>query len=311
MASKYYRFDQEPPVLHWYQKKVGWFGKTLVLTLILGLTGSGVFGYAYHINDQKSLAALVNKSRLQKVTASPIEETPAKNIIDVQTVLDRWVKDHPNQKFSVVAKSIEGPTFDAKLNQDKTYESLSLHKLFLLVPLYAQVPHEQHKTINLAVNGGQKSMSVCVDVMIRLSNDICNGAVSSYIDWDKTSDLLKQHGLNKTSFFDDNKNLKTTAQDTADLLQKINSDLFSTSAKSSVLSLLREQYYRQGVPASCPGCVVANKADGRDSLANDAAIVQYSGGRYVLVIIAKDSSLAEISELSGRIQQKILDTTNY
>ena len=275
---------------------------------VLGLAG---VGYVTMHNDQKSLAAETNQSeKLRKVTANQINNSGLENIIDVQYVLDKWSADHPDQKFSVVAKSIDGPSFEAKLNQDKQYESLSVQKLFMLVPLFAQIPVEHQKNILVNAAGSQKSIATCVDLMLRLSSNECGTAVGDYLDWKKAGEALKKDGFTHTSFTNKNTNVRTTADDTATLLQKLNGDLLTRTARDTVLRSMKEQRIRTGIPAACPGCTVADKTDESDPVTHDAGIVQYSKGSYVLVIFARGSSLQDIAKLSGQIQQKILDTTS-
>lgn len=311
MRAKYYRLGELPPAQHWYQKRIGWFGKVLTGTLVVSLTGLAFVGYTTVHNDQRSLAAETSQSeKLRKVTAEHLGSNGLENIINVQYVLDKWSSGHPGQKFSVVAKSIDGPSFEAKINQDKEFESASIHKLFTLVPLFAQIPLEHQKNINVTVGGSKKSIATCVDLMLRLSNNECDKSVGDYLDWKKASASLKKDGFSHTSFTSKNTNVRTTADDTATLLQKLNGDLLTRTARDAVLRSMKEQRIRSGIPAACPGCSVANKTDESDQLAHDAGIVQYSKGSYVLVVFAKDGSLADISELAGRIQQKILDTTN-
>lgn len=311
MRAKYYRMGQVPPARHWYQRRIGWFGKLLTGTFVMSVLGLAGVGYVTMHNDQKSLAAETNQSeKLRKVTANQINNSGLENIIDVQYVLDKWSTDHPDQKFSVVAKSIDGPSFEAKLNQDKQYESLSVQKLFMLVPLFAQIPVEHQKNILVNAAGSQKSIATCVDLMLRLSSNECGTAVGDYLDWKKAGEALKKDGFTHTSFTNKNTNVRTTADDTATLLQKLNGDLLTRTARDTVLRSMKEQRIRTGIPSACPGCTVADKTDESDPVTHDAGIVQYSKGSYVLVIFAKGSSLQDIAKLSGQIQQKILDTTS-
>lgn len=298
----YYKIDQTLPPRHWYRKRVGWFGKSFLAILALSMFGASSYGYVMNRNMVKQLAAQTTAhDKLKKVTTQPIS-TDAENIIDVQFVLDRWSKEHPGETWSVSARSLDGAKFEAHLNQDKTYESTSLKNLIMTLPLFEQVPAEQHKNIKLESG---KTMATCVNLMIRLGNTTCGTQVSEYIDYRKAADTLKKAGLNKTTFEDSK--VRTTAADTVTLLAHINGGGMQKNSRDAVIKSLREQQLRVGIPTACPGCVVANEAS-ENSATHDVAIVQYRGGTYVLSIFTKEGSIDQISELAGKIQQKIIDT---
>lgn len=304
----YYRYDQSLPPKHWYQKRVGWFGKSLMAVMVLTFFGASSYGYIMNRATVKSFAAETsNPDRLHKVTSVMSTETP-ENIVDVQYILDSWAKKHPGETWSVSAKSIDGPNFDAAINQDKEYESASMQQLLLALPLFAQVAPEYHKSVMVSVGGSSKSMQSCVDLMIRLSNSDCAKAVSEYIDFKKANDSLKSAGLTSTTL-SDSKTVRTTAADMTEYLYTVNSKAFATNSRETVLRLLREQQTRSGIPKGCPGCVIANKSQLGDVTNHDVAIVRYSGGSYVLSIFTNKGEASQISELAGAIQQKILDTT--
>jgi beta-lactamase class A len=309
VRAKYYKIGQAPPVRHWYQKRVGWFGKLCVSVFVMSVIGAGAMEYTIVQNDTRALAAQTSKSnKLKKVTSAPLEQTDAQNIIDIQTVIDHWVAEHPAQKWGVVAKSINGPTFDAKINADKEFESASIYKLFLVMPLFNQIAVEHQKNIKVNIGGGQKPIATCVDLMLRLSNNECGEAIGNYLNWSKADKMLKTNGFTHTTFKETNK-LRTSAGDTASFLEQLNGDMLNRTAKDTVMRSLREQRWRSGIPTGCPGCIVANKTGDIDNVTHDAAIVQYKGGSYVLVIFSEGGNFKQISELTGQIQQKILDTT--
>jgi beta-lactamase class A len=308
--SMHYRLGQAPPPRHWYQKRVGWFGRFMVMLLVVGL-----FGYAGNSvlstrKNQQSFAAKTSQSTALNGTKSPIAANPdIENIIDVQSILDKWNKDHPGQKWAAVAKSVNGPSFEARLNPDQQFESASIYKLFLTEPLFSQIPVEQQAKINVSVNGSQKSIATCVDLMLRVSNNECGEALGNYISWAKAGDMLKKQGFSHTSF---GKNgIKTSAGDTASFLGKLNSDMFTRTAKDTIMKSLYQQRYRDGIPAGCPGCIVANKTGQINDVVHDAALVQYKGGSYVLVIFSQNGSFKQIAQLTGQIQQEIIDSTNH
>lgn len=261
--------------------------------------------------DKKSLAAQTSEpDSLTKVTPAAFAEHQANDVVDVQPILNSWAAAHPNQKWGIVAKSLEGPSFEAKINPDKEFESASIYKLFLLLPLFTQIPVEHQSEIKVAVNGTQKPISTCVDLMLRVSNNECGVSIGYYLNWKKADEALKRGGFNHTIFKESNQ-LKTSAGDTASYLEALNGDMFNRAAKDTIMKSLLEQRYRDGIPAGCPGCTVANKTGQIDNVMHDAAIVKYNGGSYVLTVFSEGGTFKQIAELTGKIQQEIVDTTKH
>ena len=304
----HYKLGQKLPARHWYQKSVGWFGYVIMFVLVLGAVGLSANTYT-DVRSAKQHAAETSKKPVLKAQASTIQSDPTlNNIVDVQSVVDKWTSEHPNQKWGVVAKSISGPSFEARVNADREFESASIYKLFLTLPLFNQIPVEQQSKINVAVNGNKKSIATCVDLMLRLSNNECGEAIGFYLNWKKADESLKRSGFTHTQFNKSDK-LKTSAGDTALFLETLNGDMFTRNARDTIMKSLYEQRYRAGIPNGCPGCIVANKTGQIDNVMHDAAIVQYKGGSYVLVIFSENGNFKQISELTGQIQQKIIDST--
>lgn len=295
------------PIRHWYQRRVGWFGQFALVSLLLGAAGYGGLNYAVSHVGTKPLAAQTDEPKKAHKIASSLEQTKAQNIIDVQSVLDEWVSAHPGQKWGIAAKSLDGPSFEASYNADKKFRSASIYKLFLTLPLFQQIPAEHQKNITLNVNDSKKSLATCVDLMLRLSDNPCGEAVGDYLSWSKAQKTLNSNGFAHTTFGQDK--LETSASDTALFLEKLQGDMMSRPAKDTIMRSLYEQRWRKGIPAGCPGCVTANKTGSIDTVTHDAAVVKYSGGSYVLVIFSESGNFKQIAELTGRIQQKILDTT--
>lgn len=308
MRANYYYFDQTPPPQQWYKRQIGWISRTLAGLGVFVMVGVGGVWYA---DTQMTVSRLSSETsqddKLKKVSAAPLAPVSIESIVDLQPVLDKWVAEHPKQQWGVVVKSINGATFDASVNADKQFASASIYKLFLLLPLFNQIPVEHQKSINVTVNGTPKSVATCVDLMLRISNNECGEAIGDYLGWSKADAMLRKNGYTHTAF--KTKELKTSASDTAAFLQKLDGDMFTRNARETIMTSLKQQRWRQGIPAGCPGCIVANKTGSIDTVMHDAALVDYSGGKYVLVVFSEKGSFTQIAELTGRIQQHIQDAT--
>jgi hypothetical protein len=309
MISGYYHVEQVPPAPQWYVRYFGFITRALASITILTAIGIGGVWYAdTQMTTPSRAAQSTQEDRLKKITPAPLVTAPVENIVDVQSVLDTWIAEHPGQEWAVSVKSLSGATFSASVNADKQFDSASIYKLLILLPLFNQVPVEHQKNITLNINGAPKSIATCVDLMLRVSNNECGEAVGHYVSWRKADAVLKSAGFTNTAL-NSSSGLKTSAADTAKFLEELQGDMFNRNARETILTSLKQQRWRQGIPAGCPGCVVANKTGSLNGVTHDAAIIDYSGGSYVLSIFSEGASFTQIAELTGRIQQQILDTT--
>lgn len=309
VSESSYIIGQNLPPRHWYQKAVGWFGKSVIALSVLGLGAYFVAVPMVHDRANNTLASRASDLANTPTRLNPIADKPPENIVNLQTVLDEWQVTHKNERWAVVAKSMSGPIFDARLNSKQQFESASIYKLFLTLPLYEKLPLDKQKTTDLYVAGKTESVAECVDVMLRLSNNECGEALGAYVGWNNINKSLKSNKFNNTNF--GNNSIKTSALDTANFLERLSeSDMLPNSDRDFILSALAKQKWRDGIPAGCPGCKVANKTGQLNDINHDAGIIRYNGGSYILVIFSEHGSSKEIAELTGKIQQKILDTSN-
>lgn len=274
------------------------------------LACASVLGSGHMIirTDIKSLAAQTSEpEKLQKIRHATLSEPTADNIVELQPVIDKWVSEHPDQTWAVAIKSVDGPSFAASHNADKKFDSASIYKLLLVQPLFEQIPVEQQKSMSIMVNGKPRTIATCLDLMIRLSHNECGEAVGKRLNWSQAQKVLNNAGYKNTVF--STRGLQTTAGDTAAFLENLQGDMLNRIAKEAVLKSMREQRWREGIPAGCPGCVTATKTGSNNGAVHDAGIIRYGSGTYVLAIFSEKSSFKEIAELTGRIHQQILDTT--
>jgi beta-lactamase class A len=102
----------------------------------------------------------------------------------------------------------------------------------------------------------------------------------------------------------------STAQDLATILQKLYAgSLLNSSHSQLLLSLMKQQHYRERIPAGVPsGVAVADKpgwlgpADGESGYTqNDAAIIYGPKSAYLLVITTTGSSTQPLASLSQQV----------
>jgi hypothetical protein len=232
-------------------------------------------------------------------------ETPDKSI-QIQAILDSWAKNHSSQQWSVVVKGLGADTSNASIIANNSFNTASIYKLFLMYPLFQSYTLDSLSSSYINVDGrGSVSLKNCVELMIKNSDNPCGEAVGRRLGWARATTLLRNLGLKSTNL-NNPSGITTTAADTALFLEKLyGGKALNTQNQQYVLSLMQQQKYRSGIPAGCPGCIVSDKTGDAGFVRHDAAIVQYSGGAYVLSIFTNGASYAQIAQLTRQIQAVI------
>lgn len=309
----HYRIGTKPAPKSWHQKRVGWPGKVFVMALLALFFG---FGYSVRtiLLDEESGVLYSNLTGSDNpslpLSAKPEIKKPqtAKKIVDLQSSLDEWGKGHASQKWSVVVKSLDGPDISANINQDEVHDPAGLYKLFAIMPLSAQMPFDRQQQTMVTVNGSKKTVIKCVDLMLRIADNSCGLAVGNYLNLYRANAQFKQVGLKDTAFGSSVTSLKTTARDTATLLAHVNGSLLDPTAQKIVTDAMTNQIFRDGLPAGCPGCKMANSAGFSGDSVYDVAVVSYSQGKYVVVVFSEGGAFEDVAKLGGIVHQRVLDS---
>jgi beta-lactamase class A len=173
----------------------------------------------------------------------------------------------------------------------------SIYKLYLADVVYDKITKGNMSLSDKAMTG--KTVKQCIDLMIVQSDNPCAHALGDIVSWSNNNQFLASQGFGSTTL--KKSGSMTTANDTANFLIKLQTgSLISPVHTSSLLSMMKRQIYRSGIPAGSSG-PVANKVGFINELNHDAGIVYHPRGNYVLVIMTKNSSYANIADLSKHI----------
>jgi len=98
--------------------------------------------------------------------------------------------------------------------------------------------------------------------------------------------------------------IKTTPADLALFLAELQTGqiLNQQSSRNLLMSAMKRNIYRQGIPAGISGSVVADKVGFLYGLLHDASIVYSPTGTYVLVIMTDGSSWSTIADFASQIE---------
>lgn len=235
-------------------------------------------------------------------TAPRVEYTRSYSSTDVG--LSALMKNYANDNSGVYAVQLielSGERRRASFDEGKAWTPASTYKLFVAYSTLKKVESGTWKWSDQIVPG--RNLSTCFDDMISRSDNPCAEALLQKVGFQQITNDARAIGATTTSFLGSD-GIKTSAADLALLLAALKSGqlLEQQSSRDRFLSALSANVYRQGIPAGVSGSV-ANKVGFLDDYLNDAAIVSGSSGTYVLVILTKGSSWANIADLTKKIEQ--------
>jgi len=201
--------------------------------------------------------------------------------------------------FGVSFSELSGAGRSAAYNQDRTFTTASTYKLFVAFSTLKLVDSGKYKWTDKIADG--RNLNTCFDDMIVKSDNTCAEALLEKVGREKLDNDLRSIGLTRSTFRA--KSNQTTAAELASFLTKLeDGDLpIKTSSRDRLLSAMKRQQYRQGIPAGASG-TVADKVGFLNGLLHDAAIVYSPKGTYVLVVLSDGSSWANIADITKKIE---------
>jgi hypothetical protein len=286
----------------------------MVALLLLGADVYMSHQYAFRLKINKS-AKVTHESAISKPSPHPqlprsaayAASTQEKNSSNkVQGVLNSWAASHKSQQWSVVVQGLENDKTLANLNQNTQYDPASVFKLYFTYPLLQQYSMNYLSKHYVSVSGrGQQSMKECLELMIENSDNPCGIAIGDRMGWGKTTKLINDMGMPSTNLNKPN-GMSTSAADINFFLQKLSSkELLPADSRQYLMELMQKQKYRDGIPAGCAGCKVADKIGDLGSVRHDVGIVSYSGGSYTLAIMTNGAPYSQIAQLTSQIQSAV------
>ena len=217
----------------------------------------------------------------------------------LNALLTNFAKDNKGT-FGVSYAELSGERRRAEYNADKRFVTASTYKLYVAYSTLLRVESGKFSWSE-HVTGG-RSLEACFNDMIIKSDNPCAEALLQKIGFREITDEAKKIGLKNTTFLEGDRPL-TSASDLAVFLATLESgQMLKPSSRAKLLDAMKQNVYRQGIPAGANG-QVADKVGFLDNYLHDAAVVYSPGGTYVLTIMTEDSSWAKIAELAREIEK--------
>ena len=284
---------------------------TSVIISVIGAISLIVFASFIYT---KANGLVVKQSDIGQVFTQANPSTPPKqaftNQSELQQVVDEWVAAQ-NGQFGIVVQVITpgGNGARAEHNAKRQFVAASTYKLFLSYLLLEQVDAMQFNLDTQTEIG--LNLRSCFESLIVYSWDVCAYPMGTLIGWPKLQQQLLQAGFTNTDINNYNatgdftSDKFTTAEDASQLMQRLaHGKLLSPESSNYLLNLLKQQQWRERIPAGVPaGIEVADKPGWLYNFENDVALVYGQDVTYILSIFSENSSPEELAELSQLVYE--------
>ena len=216
----------------------------------------------------------------------------------MSALIAQFAESHPGT-FGVSFVELDGQHRRATYQDDKIYRTASTYKLFVAYGALKRVESGAWHWSD-QVQGG-RDLTKCLDDMIVKSDNACGEAMLSKIGYSTLTKEIQAIGLSKSSFM--HSFPETTAGDLTTFVGALQSgQLLNPSSTNTLLSAMKRNVYRQGIPAGASG-QTADKVGFLDAFLHDASIVYSPRGTYALSIMTEGSSWATIADLTRQIEK--------
>lgn len=231
--------------------------------------------------------------------------TYSRSSAQLQSQIDAWIASHSG-KYQVAIRELNGRGREASRNVSQQTVMASTYKTFLAYVAYKQ---NESGALNMGTQiSGGKNVEQCIEVMIVNSDNDCAVKLGWHIGWAKADQIIAAAGFEGVLLnnYDQNGKLKgdklVNAREQAKFLAQLaGGSLINQQHTNSLISYMKRQIYRDGIPAGSRGSVVADKVGFLDSYIHDVGIVYGPKSTYALVIMSEGSSWANIKNLSQAI----------
>ncbi len=246
-------------------------------------------------------------------TSSPMQNAPKPSIspqpsahVDsgLQHIVDTWAAGHSFHS-SVVVSELNGSLREASRANVTAMTTASTYKIYVAYAVLHEV--EQGKiSLGTGTRTGQ-TVQQALNKMILQSDNNSAEALGFLVGWDAINSLAAQVGATHTNINNYDSSGQpvrgdklSTAADLALMVTNLQQNqLLNTTNTGLLLSLMKQQVWRERVPAGVPsGVAVADKPGWLANVQNDAAIVYGPKSTYVLVIMTNGSTTQPLADLS-------------
>lgn len=218
--------------------------------------------------------------------------------------LHALINDFDNEKggdYRIIVHQLTNSKLRATHQGSISSIPASTYKAFIA---YAALHASETGEITLEDRTSKGTVRECMYEMIHYSTDFCAFAIQDYMGWQRIDDILHAAGFKNTKLNNEDRILDkyTTPQDEFKLLKGLyDGTLLNRENTEHLLTLMKEQKWRSGIPGGSTPAIVADKVGFYSGWINDIGIVYAGHDDYIIVAISDGGSFWEINDLSRRV----------
>ncbi len=218
--------------------------------------------------------------------------------------LQALIRDFDIEKrgdYRIIVHQLRGGNIRATHKGATSSIPASTYKAFIA---YAAMWAEEQGQITLNDETGRGTVDECMYEMLHYSTDFCAFAIQNYMGWARIDEIIAQAGIENTFLGNEDRiaDKYTTAQDEYKLYKGLYDEtLLNDKHTERLLTRLKQQKWRSGIPGGSTPSVVADKVGFYDGWINDVGIVYGDQADYIIIALSDGGSFWEINDLSRRI----------
>lgn len=233
------------------------------------------------------------------VSLAPIEQVD-KQFTATQRGLQAYITDlSATKSMNISVQQIGGAGWSASAKASDQVISASTYKLFVAYVLFEKIKTGGYTWDQPMLD---TTIAGCFDRMIVRSDNACAEKFIDMITTKVLDDTIHAGGFSSATTFRSTVATKTSAADQLRLLLGLqDGSIIGGSDRDRLLGAMGRQIYRQGVPSGTNGSV-QDKVGFFNEVLNDSAIVTTGRGTYAVSIMTRNSSWAEIAQITRKIE---------
>lgn len=288
-------------------KRSAYHRTSKIIVTLMGCLLVGIVVYisqsSHHIDMPQSTSSIITTSKPQFINDPKITQ-----------IISSW-KSNYSFNSAVFVQEIDGDHRTASYNPNLRLTPASTYKVYVAYALLHSI--EIGKYTMQSPTDDSHAVSSDLSAMILNSDNEAARRLGFLIGWNNINRLLSERGLKNT----DINNYQppsilpvgekhSTVQDYVTLLSQLQAGtLLDDSNTGLLIGLMKNQHYRERIPAGIPsGVPVADKpgwlspADGENGyVQNDVAIVYGKRSTYILAIMTTGGQTKPLTDLSNSI----------
>jgi len=258
------------------------------------------------------------------------------SVDELKKEVEKFIAGEPGS-FAIEFRSVQEPDIQFSIDADTVFHAASTMKTPVMIEVYKQAMEgkfalsdslEIKNRFASIVDGSEFSIDISPDsddpiekmigeketiynlthAMITYSSNIATNIIIELVGAENTTETMRElgarnidvlRGVYDMKAFDRGLSNRTTARDLAVIFDHLaNGTAVSPDADRNMIEILKDQFYRDVIPAKLPGeTEVANKTGSIEGVEHDSGLVFLPDGRsYLLIFLSKDLE----NDLRGR-----------